>query len=68
MRTSKGMWLKAVWPIIAAVICGARIFAESYGHSFGDRHTPSGDGAFGPSIMVEAGKEKLLFDCGRGAT
>jgi ribonuclease Z len=23
---------------------------------------------FGPSIMVEAGKEKLLFDCGRGVT
>ncbi len=23
---------------------------------------------FGPSILVEAGKEKMLFDCGRGAT
>jgi ribonuclease Z len=23
---------------------------------------------FGPSILVEAGKDKLLFDCGRGAT
>jgi ribonuclease Z len=23
---------------------------------------------FGPSILVEAGKKKLLFDCGRGAT
>jgi ribonuclease Z len=23
---------------------------------------------FGPSILVEAGREKLLFDCGRGAT
>src|ERR1700674_2906749 len=23
---------------------------------------------FGPSILVEAGKETLLFDCGRGAT
>jgi ribonuclease Z len=23
---------------------------------------------FGPSILVEAGKERLLFDCGRGAT
>jgi hypothetical protein len=22
---------------------------------------------FGPSILVEAGNEKLLFDCGRGA-
>ena len=22
---------------------------------------------FGPSILVEAGKETLLFDCGRGA-
>ena len=22
---------------------------------------------FGPSILVEAGKQKLLFDCGRGA-
>src|SRR5215467_2366603 len=23
---------------------------------------------FGPSILVQAGKETLLFDCGRGAT
>jgi ribonuclease Z len=23
---------------------------------------------FGPSILVEAGKEKLIFDCGRGST
>jgi hypothetical protein len=23
---------------------------------------------FGPSTLVEAGNEKLLFDCGRGAT
>jgi ribonuclease Z len=23
---------------------------------------------FGPGILVEAGQEKLLFDCGRGAT
>jgi ribonuclease Z len=23
---------------------------------------------FGPSILVEAGEKKLLFDCGRGAT
>ena len=23
---------------------------------------------FGPSILIEAGTEKLLFDCGRGAT
>jgi len=23
---------------------------------------------FGPSILVDAGKQKLLFDCGRGAT
>ncbi len=22
---------------------------------------------FGPSILVEAGEQKLLFDCGRGA-
>ena len=23
---------------------------------------------FGPSILVDAGNQKLLFDCGRGAT
>lgn len=23
---------------------------------------------FGPSILIEAGQEKLLFDCGRGAS
>jgi ribonuclease Z len=28
---------------------------------------PPGMDRFGPSILVEAGKEKLLFDCGRGA-
>lgn len=58
-------WLVVCW----AVLLSAASFAQSI------KVTLLGTGnprpvmtRFGPSILVEAGSEKLLFDCGRGAT
>ena len=69
MRTSKGMWLKAVWPIIAAVIFAVPAYSQNLKVTLLGTGTPRPVmERFGPSILVEAGKEKLLFDCGRGAT
>ena len=60
---------KAVWLLIAAIALAAPASSQNL------KVTLLGTGAprpvmerFGPSILVEAGKEKLLFDCGRGAT
>lgn len=68
MNPGKGLWLKAVWFLIAAVAFAAPATSQNL------KVTLLGTGAprptmerFGPSILVEAGKEKLLFDCGRGA-
>ena len=61
--------LKAVLLFIAAIALAAPASSQNF------KVTLLGTGAprpvmerFGPSILVEAGKEKLLFDCGRGAT
>jgi len=69
MNSGKGFWLKAVWLLIAAVAFATPATSQNL------KVTLLGTGAprpvmerFGPSILVEAGKEKLLFDCGRGAT
>jgi ribonuclease Z len=62
-------WLKLALLVLAAVS------VASPAHSQNFKVTLLGTGyprpvmeRFGPSILVEAGKEKLLFDCGRGAT
>ena len=69
MPSFKGLWLKAACLIITAVVFAAPAYSQNL------KVTLLGTGAprptmerFGPSILVEAGKEKLLFDCGRGAT
>ncbi len=69
MNPVKGFRPKAVLLLIAAVAFGLPAFSQNL------KVTLLGTGAprpvmerFGPSILVEAGKEKLLFDCGRGAT
>ncbi len=69
MPNFKGTRLKTVWSIVAALVLAAPAYSQNL------RVTLLGTGAprptmerFGPSILVEAGKEKLLFDCGRGAT
>ena len=65
----RGWWLKTVLLLVAAAILAAPAYSQNL------KVTLLGTGSprpvmerFGPSILVEAGKEKLLFDCGRGAT
>jgi len=60
-------------PILRSVVLTACLSAVSYSQAL--KVTLLGTGnprptieRFGPSILVEAGKETLLFDCGRGAT
>ncbi len=69
MKPGKGFRPKAVLLLIAAIALAAPASSQNF------KVTLLGTGAprpvmerFGPSILVEAGKEKLLFDCGRGAT
>ena len=69
MTPGNGLRPKAVWLLIAAIALAAPASSQNL------KVTLLGTGAprpvmerFGPSILVEAGKEKLLFDCGRGAT
>ena len=69
MNPRKGLRPKAVWLVIAAIAFGLPAYSQNL------KVTLLGTGVprpvmerFGPSILVEAGKEKLLFDCGRGAT
>jgi ribonuclease Z len=65
----RGLRRKPVWLLIAAISFAAPVYSQNL------KVTLLGTGyprpvmeRFGPSILVEAGKEKLLFDCGRGAT
>ena len=69
MNSGKGLWPKAVLFLIAVIAFGLPATSQNL------KVTLLGTGAprplmdrLGPSILVEAGKEKLLFDCGRGAT
>ncbi len=69
MNPGKDLRPKAVLLLVAAIAFGLPAFSQNL------KVTLLGTGAprpvmerFGPSILVEAGKEKLLFDCGRGAT
>jgi ribonuclease Z len=69
MDPGKALRPKAVWLLIAVIAFGLPASSQNL------KVTLLGTGAprpvmerFGPSILVEAGKEKLLFDCGRGAT
>jgi ribonuclease Z len=68
LQECRNLWLKLVF-----VLGVATAFAAA-AHAQGLKVTLLGTGyprpridRFGPSILVEAGKEKLLFDCGRGA-
>jgi ribonuclease Z len=61
-----GLWLAATTDAIAQVAHPAdsdfkmTLLGTSTPNPLPDR--------FGPSTLVEAGNERLLFDCGRGAT
>jgi ribonuclease Z len=69
-RSRRGLWLRSV-PLLTAFI----VSLAGPAHSQNLKVTLLGTGyprpvmeRFGPSILIEAGKEKLLFDCGRGVT
>lgn len=68
LREWRESWLKLV------LLLGVATAFAAAAHAQGFKVTLLGTGyprprmdRFGPSILVEAGKEKLLFDCGRGA-
>jgi ribonuclease Z len=68
-RPCRGCCLKSVLLGIAIISLVAPAYAQNL------KVTLLGTGSprpvmerFGPGILVEAGKEKLLFDCGRGTT
>jgi ribonuclease Z len=69
LRDCRGLWRKSVLLLGVATAFVAAAHAQTL------KVTLLGTGnprpvmeRFGPSILVEAGQEKLLFDCGRGAT
>src|SRR5438093_3136272 len=69
LRECRGLWRKSVLSLCMATALIAAARAQTL------KVTLLGTGnprpvmeRFGPSILVEAGQEKLLFDCGRGAT
>jgi ribonuclease Z len=70
LRSRRGLWLRSV-PLLTAFIVS--LAGPAYSQNL--KVTLLGTGyprpvmeRFGPSILIEAGKEKLLFDCGRGVT
>jgi ribonuclease Z len=70
LRSRRGLWLRSV-PLLTVLI--GSLAGPAYSQNL--KVTLLGTGyprpvieRFGPSILIEAGKEKLLFDCGRGVT
>lgn len=69
MNPVKGLRPKAVLLLLSAIAFGLPAFSQNLKVTLLGTGTPRPVmERFGPSILVEAGKEKLLFDCGRGAT
>ena len=61
-------WGRVLLLLVSITLAGSA-FAQEFKVTLLGTGTPKpGMDRFGPSILVEAGKEKLLFDCGRGAT
>jgi len=68
-RSRRDLRLKFILLLIAVVKFAAPAYAQDLKVTlFGTGYPRPVMERFGPSILVEAGKEKLLFDCGRGAT
>ena len=72
-RSARCRCLKQLFLILSLFLTTIVFAAPAHSQNF--KVTLLGTGAprpsmerFGPSILVEAGKEKLLFDCGRGVT
>lgn len=69
LRCPGSLWPTSAWLLTAAIALAVPAYSQNL------KVTLLGTGyprpvmeRFGPGILVEAGKEKLLFDCGRGAT
>src|SRR5580692_10369495 len=68
LQSRRILWMVAsLWMVVAslAAVSCAQDFKVTLLGTGNPRPVMS---RFGPSILVEAGKEKLVFDCGRGAT
>ncbi len=64
----KNHWVKFLWLAAVAATLVTSVSAQAIKVTLLGTGTPLPRmDRFGPSILVEAGKEKLLFDCGRGA-
>ncbi len=68
-RRGRISWTRAAWCLAATVsLCAASPAQEFKVTLLGTGNPRPVMSRFGPSILVEAGTQKLLFDCGRGAT
>ncbi len=69
MRQRWFSWTKIASSLAVLVAIAATSYAQTFKVTLlGTGNPRPVMSRFGPSILVEAGKEKLLFDCGRGAT
>lgn len=62
------LWTGILLLVASVVFAGSASAQEFKATLLGTGSPIPGMDRFGPSILVEAGKQKLLFDCGRGAT
>ena len=66
---NKHLWCAGLWLLMANVVLAGAALAQDFTVTLLGTGSPQPRmDRFGPSILVEAGNEKLLFDCGRGAT
>jgi ribonuclease Z len=69
LATSNRSWWRSLLLVLATVALAGPTSAQVLTVTLLGTGSPQpGMDRFGPSILVEAGKQKLLFDCGRGAT
>src|SRR5882724_8123786 len=69
ISVSSGRWQKFVVLVFVIAACSLSLHGQSLKVTLlGTGNPEPRMDRFGPSILVEAGKEKFLFDCGRGAT
>jgi ribonuclease Z len=69
LPAGKHPWLMGVLPLLASIALVASLSAQDLQVTLLGTGSPQPRmDRFGPSILVQAGDQKLLFDCGRGAT
>jgi ribonuclease Z len=64
----RSIWAVALFLVTSIVLVGSTSAQELKVTLLGTGAPQPRIDRFGPSILVEAGKQKLVFDCGRGAT